>query len=246
MTTPQEDLVKTLPKLDAVTETVPVGMPFFRYLYQAPAAYEQLMAYRDQLEPQKLDYSKVEDVPTIIGACREALSASSVIVFPDSESKKEWDKAKAEADLVMWDMLETAKYRLKKVPELYSVVTAIREGGSYASFIQDLNDLSVLFRENWPLFEEINYDYEYVTKSAKLSNKLSELRARATVDKSESPELRVTRDKCFTLLKETLEPALERAAWLMRSDKKTAEKFEIKPPKKKSKKKKESEMETVA
>ena len=147
--------------------------------------------------------------------------------------------------MLLYDLKAAMDYAFADRPELLAQVSVIRQGASNADFIQDFSDAHVLCREYRPLLEAIHYDMENVERASLLSKELSELLARATVDKSNSPELRIDRDKCFTILKKSVDAAIKQARFIFRHDKKTAAQFMIDPPRRKSAKAKKKSAETV-
>ncbi len=235
MATTLEDFNALAPELSTLQESdcVSVNMPFKHYLQETMLEYQRIIRHRAFLEQNGMDFSVIERIPTIINACREIFSQCSMINFPTPGSKKEWEIAKEEADLLLYDLKVSMDYAFRNHPELLKRVSVIREGSSNADFIQDLTDAYVLSRENRALLEAARYEVENIERASKLSQKLSELLAMATLDKSSSPEMRINRDKCFTILKKTIDEAIKQARFIYRHDKATASQFMVNPPAKK-------------
>jgi hypothetical protein len=241
-----DDFNTIKPQIDKMSEddTVSINMPFKHYMQECMLAYERLRKCREYLEKNKMDFTEVLKIPVILGACREIFSLCSMINFPTPASKKEWEKAKEEADLLMYDLKAAMDYAFQEHPELLSQVSAIRQGSSNADYIQDFNDAYVLCRENRALLENIHYDMGNIERASVLAKELSRLLALATLDKSNSPELRINRDKCFTILKKTIDAAFKQARYIYRNDKKTSAQFMINPPMRKAGKAVKTEGET--
>jgi hypothetical protein len=99
--------------------------------------------------------------------------------------------------------------------------------------IQDLNDFAVFGREHADLFTVIRYDLANFQRAAELAREMDELLAQATLDKSDSPENRIRRDKAFTLAKKLVDDLNAQARFIYTANKKIATEFAIDPPRKK-------------
>jgi hypothetical protein len=75
---------------------------------------------------------------------------------------------------------------------------------------------------------------------------MSDLLALATLDKSDSPENRIRRDKAFTIAKKMVDSFHAQARYIFRKNKLQAAEFGIKPPRKKAKKKVEEKVTSTA
>ena len=102
---------------------------------------------------------------------------------------------------------------------------------------QDLNDYATLGRNNKELLIAIGYDMSNVERAAELSKKLSDLYAQVTIDRSSPPDMTITRNKAFTLLKKSIDSLNSQARYILRANKEKATQFTIRPPVKRSVKK---------
>ena len=243
-----DDFAALKPEIDRMPEDdiVAVNMPFKYYLQGVMFVYQRLCRHREYLEENGMDFTGVLKIPQQAGACREIFSQFSMINFNNPASQVAWEKARDDSDELLYDLKAAMDYSFRDHPELLSQVSVIRQGSSNADFIQDLNDAYVLCRENIALLNAIHYDTENIERASILSKELSELLAQATLDRSDSPELRIDRDKCFTILKKNIDALIRQARFIYRHDKKTAGQFIIRPPRRKSSKAKREEPETVA
>jgi hypothetical protein len=66
---------------------------------------------------------------------------------------------------------------------------------------------------------------------------MNDLLALATLDKSDSPENRIRRDKAFSIAKKMVDEFHAQARYIFQKNKLLAAEFGIKPPRKKAKKK---------
>jgi hypothetical protein len=239
-----DDFNELKPAIDQMseTDTVTINMPFKHYLQECMIEYQRLCNHREFLEANHMDFTVVDTIPQLISACREILSQFSMINFPSPASRNAWEKGREEGEALLYDLKAAMDYAFQDYPELLSQVSVIRQGASNADFIQDLNDSSVLCRENRQLLEAIHYGMENVERASVLAKELSGLLAQSTLDKSNSPELRIDRDKCFTILKKNIDATIRQARFIYRHERKIAAEFMIRPPRRRSAKAKKAEV----
>ncbi|MGD2089250.1 MAG: hypothetical protein PVH61_23935 [Candidatus Aminicenantes bacterium] len=142
-------------------------------------------------------------------------------------------------------------HAFRKHPGLVKKVKAISPIGSHAKMIKDLNDLSLLGKDNTRLLEVINFDLSLLDKAAQTSGEMAVLldekdRER---ERDEPSEAKKIRDQAYTHLKEAVDEVLEVGKYVFRQNKKRLRKYasayrrqikskQKKKPKKKTTKKK--------
>jgi len=84
-------------------------------------------------------------------------------------------------------------------------VNEIAEGGSNTDMIQDLNDLSVLGKDNTTLLQTIGFDLTLLDTAAVKADEMAELLSQATADRADNSAARIIRDKAYTLLKRAVD-----------------------------------------
>jgi hypothetical protein len=240
MATYADDLAVVAPEVESFDEKniVHSGYPLLHYIQELLLAVGRFIRYRSILEAGKMDFALVERLKILTGACRELYSIASVVVFPSSAIQKKWEQAKEEAEYLLYFIKEAAVYACREHKDLLALIYAIyNEGGSNSNMIQDLNDFAVFGREHADLFTVIRYDLANFQRAAELAREMDELLAQATLDKSDSPENRIRRDKAFTLAKKLVDDLNAQARFIYTANKKIATEFAINPPRKKPAKK---------
>jgi hypothetical protein len=84
-------------------------------------------------------------------------------------------------------------------------VAEIADGSTNSDMIQDLNDLSVLGKNNVAPLQAIGFDLNKLNVAAETSNAMAELLAAANGDKSLQSETKMIRDKAFFYLKQRVD-----------------------------------------
>jgi hypothetical protein len=122
---------------------------------------------KNKLEAGGMNFSNVEKVKTLSGACRQLESELSSPTFPNSTSRSRWLKASEEADELLYDIKEDIVYACRAHEEMVAFAyTTYNEGGSNSNKIQDLNDFAVFGKANLQLFTAANYDVTNFDRTA--------------------------------------------------------------------------------
>jgi len=190
-----------IPSQDAKTPVMPVDV----YLQEAENLYHWVQDDEAALTGAGLDWALVNALPPRAGALREAQSIWFKKRFSQEEMVKQWQAA-SEAGYDLRDqLLHSFRYAYRKQADILSRVSSITDGNSHADMIQDLNDIAVLGQANLEALTAINVDPAELQRAAAMADQLSDLLARATIDREENTRTRVIRDQAFTYLKDAVD-----------------------------------------
>ncbi len=178
-----------------------VDIPLRPFLQIADRLVEAGNRDIDLLKENRYDTSKLEDIALHIQALRQQSAAFNYVQFDTPETAKKFYSLREEAEETRYELLAAMDYAFADDPKLLEKCSRVREGGSHADLIQDLLDIKVICDSNLELLDKIKYDKTLLERIPSLSKELASLLAKATLDKSESSEERVLRDKIFTILK---------------------------------------------
>lgn len=233
------EIQAVLDSVKAMPESIAKGIdiPTRPFLQIASRVCEAGRRDIERLRGSNYDVSKINTIGLYIGALREQSALYNNVVFDLPETQREFVKAREEAEEVRYEMLCAMDYAFANDENLCAKVSRIREGNSNADLIQDLTDAKVICESNIALLESINFDKTILDRIQPLTTRLSSLLAKATLDKQETPEQRLERDKLFTLLKGMLKELSMAANYTFRHDSEYASRYNINytPRKKKSK-----------
>lgn len=153
------------------------------------------------LQKIKNDVSRLDKIVLHIQAltCQQATFAD--VRFDTPEAAKEFNKLRDEATEIWYELLAAMDYAFADDPNLLAKLGRIREGGSNDDLIQDLVGIKVVCESNLELLDKVKYENSYQDRIPFLSKSLRSLLSKATLDRSESPEVRILRDKICTILK---------------------------------------------
>lgn len=181
------------------------GMPIDTYLQEAQYLYKWCLTDKTALTGAGLDWALVEDMPGRIDAASEAQSNWHNIRFGKEEAQKKWAELSPNGYGLRDELLHFLRYGYRDLSELQARVDAVADGSSDSDMIQDLNDLSVIGRENLAPLTVVGLDAKKLDLAANLSKELGAIRADATVDKATVQEQKLIRDKAYTHLKQAVD-----------------------------------------
>lgn len=190
------------------------AMPVDTYLQEGENLAKWSLMDAEALATIGITLAMLNDLPVRAGALREAQS----IWFKDrnsqQEAQREWAAAAPEAFAMRDELLHTFRYAYRNDEALLARVAEIAEGNTNADMIQDLNDLSLLGKNNTALLETINFDLEKLDSAANASDGLANLLALANGDKSLQSESKIIRDKAYTHMKELVDQIRDAGKYL--------------------------------
>jgi hypothetical protein len=195
-------------------KTLEPTMPVDTYLQEGENLAKWSIMDAEALATIGIVLAVLNDLPVRAGALREAQS----IWFKDRnsqlEAQREWAAASPEAFAMRDELLHTFRYAYRNDAALMARVEEIAAGNTNADMIQDLNDLSLLGKNNTALLEAINFDLEKLDDAANASDELANILALANGDKSLQSESKSIRDKAYTHMKELVDQIRDAGKYL--------------------------------
>ncbi|MBN2531168.1 MAG: hypothetical protein JXR76_32590 [Deltaproteobacteria bacterium] len=195
-----------LPQITAIPkeDIKPPQMPMNTYIHEAYTNYK--WAQKDIAFLKKAGFSMelLEDIPIRCDAASEAQSLWQNVMTGRREAQAIWHEESPDAYALRDECLHTMRYAYHGIIELITRVNAIAEGSSDADMIQDLNDISILGKENPEPLEKVGFDLEKLELAAQMSKKMHELKSAATVDQYDKDVKRI-RDQAYTHLKDAVD-----------------------------------------
>ena len=155
---------------------------------------------REALAGAGLDVSLIEQLTPLSGALRYCQANWMSEYRARKEAQVQWNEEAPQAFALRDEILHHFSFAYRHRDDLLNKVMRIREGGSNADMIQDLIDAASLGEKNPEPLVAINFNLETLTVARTVSHRMSELLAAANGASDESSEIKVLRDKAFTLL----------------------------------------------
>lgn len=192
------ETIKTISDEDVKQPNLPVDVA----LQENENLYQWCLEDAAKLATAGITQEMLDDFPVRIGACREAESIWNKDFRSQKEAQKQWGEQSPLAYELRDRLLHTMRFAYRKDGALLKRVAAITEGNGHADMIQDLNDLSVLGKENPDPLTAVSFDLTELDTAAGTSDDMATLLAEANGDKAEQNESKVIRDKAYHYMKE--------------------------------------------
>jgi hypothetical protein len=193
--------ILAIPDKDVTEPAMPVDV----YLQEAENLAKWSIMDLAPLAAVGITQVMINDLPVRAGALREAQSVWFKDRNSQLEAQREWGIQSPLAFDLRDELVHTFRYAFRNDAALLARVAEIADGSSNADMIQDLNDLSVLGKNNVAPLQAIGFDMNKLNVAAETSNAMAELLAAANGDKSLQSESKMIRDKAFIYLKQRVD-----------------------------------------
>lgn len=202
-----EDYNNKLETIQAIPENQlkAPNMPIDSYLQESENLNKWCQDDKEVLTNASLDWSFVEDLPARTGALRQAESNWFNLRYSQQEAQRVWKEKSPAAYELRNQILHTMHYAYRNDDALAGRISEIAEGSTHADMIQDLNDITVLGKENIAPLEAVHMDLALLDQAAAMSAELGELLGQATASREDNSAARILRDKAYTHLKEAVD-----------------------------------------
>lgn len=181
------------------------GIPVDVFLQEAENLHKWSLMDAVALSAVGITPEMINNLSVGAGALREAQSVWFKDRNSQIEAQRKWAEQSPLAFELRDELVHAFRYAFRNDSALAARVAEIAEGGSNSDMIQDLNDLSVLGKNNGAPLQAIGFDMGKLDGAAETSNNMAELLAAANGDKSLQNETKMIRDKAFTYLKKQVD-----------------------------------------
>lgn len=205
------DYTQLLPEIAAVKseEIKKPNIPFDIFLQESENLFQWCKDDKEMLAKCGLDVSLIDKLPLLSGACREAQARW----VKENKTKKaaeiSWRKEYPAALNLRNELIHDFRFAFRKNPGLLEKIANIEKGNSYADFVQDLNDLSVLGIAHLALVTKTGRTRESLENAALLASRIAELLATVNSEKQINAGFLEIRNKAYTLLKNAVDEIRE-------------------------------------
>jgi hypothetical protein len=217
----KKDYEKKLDVIKAIEDDrikIPNNIPIGVYIQEADNLYHWCKEDKDTLTGLGLSWELVKDLPTRTGALREAEALWNSQRLARKQAAEKWNKKSPAAYNLRDELLQYFRFAFRKYPGLLKQVSRIAEGDRHADMIQDLNDLSILGKQNPGLLANINFDMLLLDKAAATADQIAQLLAEVNTERAEYKEAKRIRDQAFTHLKEAVDEIYEYGQFAFRGN----------------------------
>ena len=199
----QQDLIDRLDEIKAVLieDMKQCDIPFGIYLHECENLHTRVSVDLPQLTAVGMDPTLLTDLLAYTGAARTAQSNWEELNTVRDEAKEAWKAAWPAFIEFRDDLIDNMDFAYRNDEALLKKLAIIKEGDSHADAVQDMANLSVLGKANLEPLVAINYDVTLVDKAAEEADKMGGLLGAVNGHMYVDDEIKVIRDKSYTLLK---------------------------------------------
>ncbi len=180
---------------------------------------------KESLAKAGLDITFITDLPSLSGAVRYCQAEWMSEYRARQEAQKEWLEKSPLAYQQHDEALHHFKFAYRNYPDILTKVMRINDGNGHVDMIQDLIELAVLGEKNPNPLSKIGYDTTNLQQLKVLSHDMSEVLAMANGSTDDSSEIKLRRDKAFTLLAERVSAIREYGRYIFWKDETRREKY---------------------
>lgn len=116
------------------------------------------------------------------------------------------------------ELIDFMEFAFRNDESLLKKLRAIKEGDSRADTIQDMASLSVLGKENQGLLTAINFDLAPLDTAAEMADRMGGLLGDINGRMYFEDDIKLIRDKAFTLCKEVVDEVRSYGKFVFRKD----------------------------
>jgi hypothetical protein len=216
----QQDLIDRLDEIKAVLkeEIKQCDMPVSIYLHETENLHTRVSIDLPKLTAVGMDPILLTDLLAYTGAARTAQGNWEELNTVRDEAKKAW-KAEWPAFLEFRnELIENMDFAYRNNKLLLKKLAIIKQGDSQADAVQDMANLSVLGKANLAPLEAISFDVTLVDKAADEADKMAGLLGAVNGHMYVDDEIKVIRDKSYTLLKRVVDEIRKYGRFVFRKD----------------------------
>jgi len=201
----KEDFDLNAATIESIADAASPAIPIAAMLQEAEDLYVWSQPDKAPLVAAGLDWTLVDSLPARTGACRYAQSLWQQQYQSREEAQREWATRSPEAYALRDELVHHFLFAYRNAPDLLAHARRIAEGAGHADMVQDLADLAVLGKANPAPLETIGLDLAQLTTAETLAEEMADLLARSNGERTNDSQLRVTRDKAYTYLKQAMD-----------------------------------------
>lgn len=180
-------------------------MPLGTFFQEAEDLYVWAMQDIDELMATGLPETIFTKLQLRTDASRHAQSLWMGELEGRQNAEEEWAIESPKAYDLRNQLLHTFRYAYRNHESALTIVNNIADGSGDADMIQDLSSAAVLAQKYPDPLTAINFDFSLTETADALSGTMASLRALANGEKLQENETLATRNKMYTLLKETID-----------------------------------------
>jgi hypothetical protein len=180
-------------------------MPIDAFCADAAAVGEAAVHNRGAFEGIGFDGSHIDSIANRVAALRAAEAEWRNNAHELEEIEIQWREMCQEATELRAFLVHWFRYACRADNKAVSRLREIEQGNTQADLMQDMEELANFGQKHADALAAINFDLTMVAKAGELSHAMTQASATSRRESLEDSQLRLLRDKAYTLLKEAVD-----------------------------------------
>lgn len=218
----RENLDKKLTEISAIADKRikrPKHIPPDACIQEANTLYEYALEDKEILMARGLNWELVEDLPIRLEALSEAEAIWKTLWLGRNSIYSEWKSLSTIAYDLRDQLRADFRFAFRAHPSLLSILKNISHKKNHPEMIQNLNDLSVLGRENSQLLEATGFDMSNIEKAEQTSVEMASLLAQTIAASGKLADAKKIRNQAYIYLKDAVDEIRRTGQYVFRKDK---------------------------
>eukprot|EP01029_Cantina_marsupialis_P004399 TRINITY_DN14424_c0_g1_i2.p5 TRINITY_DN14424_c0_g1~~TRINITY_DN14424_c0_g1_i2.p5 ORF type:complete len:252 (+),score=28.37 TRINITY_DN14424_c0_g1_i2:625-1380(+) len=216
----EQNLLDQMPAINALSEDeiVYCDKPIMVFIDEAESVHTRASIDLPLFTKYGFKAETLDLLLAYAGALRTAQSNWEAKSTAKSLAIQDWRKEAPAMYELKEDLIDHMEFAFRNEPELLDKLDEIKKGDSRADAVQDMASLSVLGKENASLLEAISYDITKCDRSAEMADHMGTLLGNINGRMYFEDDLKLTRDKAFTLTKRVFDEVCSFGKFVFRND----------------------------
>lgn len=195
------DEIQTLPMSKIKNFTTPIAT----YLYEADSLYTRASLDLSKLTEVGMSANLPDRLKHLTTTLRRAQVNWEELKTVKQKAQVIWKQESDTFYELRKDLLEGMSFAYRKDENLMRRLREIKKGRNQADTVQDLSQLAVLSKANMQPLEAIHFDTSLCDKAANEASRMAHLLGAVNGHMYVDDEIKITRDKAYSLLKEVVD-----------------------------------------
>jgi hypothetical protein len=216
----QQRLLDHLEEIKAVSEEniKYCDIPYWIFIEEVEFLHSRAKHDLPMLQAFNFDAAKLDRMLSLLGAMRTTQDHWESKQTLKQVAIENWRKEAPIMYELHDELMDFMEFAFRNRENLLKSLSAIKEGGPKANIIQDMLSLSALGKENLELLEAVNFEVEKLETAAKIAHKMGTLVGEINGKMCFVDEVKLTRDGCYTLLRELVDEVQDYGKFVFRKN----------------------------
>ncbi|MCY1635454.1 hypothetical protein [Marinifilum sp. D737] len=216
----QQGLLYHLEEIKAVSEEniKYCDIPYWIFIEEVELLYSRAKHDLPMLQAFHFDAAKLDRMLSLTGAMRTAQNNWESKQTLKQVAIENWRKEAPIMYELHDELLDFMDFAFRNCEDLLIHLSIIKQGDSKANIIEDMASLSVLGKDNLEMLKAVNFEVEKLDVAAEIAHRMRALVGEINGKMCYVDEIKLTRDRCYTLLREVVDEVQDFGKFVFRKN----------------------------